>query len=243
MPGTPATTPRLLIPRYANSDAFDFAGHVNAVSDMIDSKVKKQESVLNFTPSTNTTPATGPARPSSPADGDTFFLRSAAVTGLVIRPSAHQLYRYNSTTAQWEFVGGSPFNNGNDIAYSNASITTIPNQWNYGNSTVPGYAMINVPYAGEYILEWGALDLRASIAGSGGRVDIGVSINGGTPASPLVFSTQDAIDGSFPPSRPAHFRKRVVVGAAATFMVGWFPTVSGALVGGAYVSALPVFLS
>ena len=41
MPGTPATTSRLAIPRYANADNVDFAGQVNAISDMIDSKVAR----------------------------------------------------------------------------------------------------------------------------------------------------------------------------------------------------------
>jgi microcystin-dependent protein len=37
MPGTPATSPRLGIPRYANTDAADFATDVNAITDRIDS--------------------------------------------------------------------------------------------------------------------------------------------------------------------------------------------------------------
>lgn len=36
MPGTPATSPRLAIPRFANSDAADFSSDVNSVVDQID---------------------------------------------------------------------------------------------------------------------------------------------------------------------------------------------------------------
>lgn len=36
MPGTPATTPKLGLPRYSNNDVADFGGQVNAVSDRLD---------------------------------------------------------------------------------------------------------------------------------------------------------------------------------------------------------------
>lgn len=40
MPGTPSTSPRFGLPRYDNAtDAADFASQVNAISDLIDSKV------------------------------------------------------------------------------------------------------------------------------------------------------------------------------------------------------------
>ena len=42
MPGTPATTTNFAIPRYANSDAANFASQVNAVSDKIDSALAPQ---------------------------------------------------------------------------------------------------------------------------------------------------------------------------------------------------------
>lgn len=46
MPGTPATTARLILPRYANTDTSDFAGQVNAVSDQLDAMVPRFESGL-----------------------------------------------------------------------------------------------------------------------------------------------------------------------------------------------------
>lgn len=46
MPGTPATSVRFGAPRYANTDASDFAGQVNAVTDAFDAKAGRFESGL-----------------------------------------------------------------------------------------------------------------------------------------------------------------------------------------------------
>jgi microcystin-dependent protein len=45
MPGSPATTPNLGLPRYSNSDVVDFADQINAIVDLIDSEVGAQLSV------------------------------------------------------------------------------------------------------------------------------------------------------------------------------------------------------
>jgi hypothetical protein len=56
MPGTPATSPRFGAPRYANSDAVDFAGQVNGVTDIFDLTAARFAS------------GTFAARPAAPAD-------------------------------------------------------------------------------------------------------------------------------------------------------------------------------
>ena len=42
MPGTPATTPNLGLPRYANTDPCDFAADVNAISDKLDDLIDQR---------------------------------------------------------------------------------------------------------------------------------------------------------------------------------------------------------
>ena len=46
MPGSPAVSPRLLIPRYDNLDGVNFAGQVNAVTDAIDAAAAKDSEVV-----------------------------------------------------------------------------------------------------------------------------------------------------------------------------------------------------
>jgi hypothetical protein len=107
MPGTPATSPRLAIPRYGTADAPDWAGHQNAVADMIDSKVEK------ITPLVTTWPP-----PGTPADNDMVDFQNAAMAakGVMWR------FRYRSAVSLWEFIGGAPL-------YAKAGHTGFGSWW------------------------------------------------------------------------------------------------------------------
>jgi microcystin-dependent protein len=62
MPATPATSPRLGAPRFANGDAVDFAGQVNSITDAVDAGVALLAAGFqpgDLKPSAVTVPQTG----------------------------------------------------------------------------------------------------------------------------------------------------------------------------------------
>lgn len=148
MPGTPATTTRLLIPRYSNADNVDFAGQVNAISDMVDSKVAKIPTRTIWTPST--TPAVTPF-PTSPADGDIHYFGWPASGG---RPSGHWAFRYNSSASKWEVIGGVPMR----VRFFSGWSPSVANSWQafptFSGSNA-SWGSLYIPWTGPFELKWG----------------------------------------------------------------------------------------
>jgi hypothetical protein len=92
MPGTPAATPGLSIPRYAGADAADFPTQWNAGVDQLDKAFQRVTTL-----------------PASPVDGQTVIY-SPPTTGHVTivgeAPMWWLRYTTTGTTPRWVFVGG-----------------------------------------------------------------------------------------------------------------------------------------
>lgn len=126
MPGTPATSPRFGIARYADADVASFSAQVNAITDGFDAGAAKLAPAVS-------------ALPSSPVDGDEFFFVADVANGVVWRFR----YRAASTSAhKWEFVGGADLLSGPVSGHFGAH--------NTGNTGSAGPAAITVPLAGDY---------------------------------------------------------------------------------------------
>ena len=124
MPGTPATSPRLGIPRYANTDAADFATDVNAVVDAVDASIALVTTL-----------------PGSPRDGQEIFFVADATAGVVWR------FRYRAASAsshKWEFVGG-PAIRVIDLT-PRSQTSGSANTWAAPNTA----NQIVIPFAGDY---------------------------------------------------------------------------------------------
>lgn len=148
MPGTPATSPRFGAPRYSNSDTVDFAGQVNGVTDVLDTKAAKLVSRTVWTPSATlpTTPF-----PTSPQEGDEHLFGWPAQGG---RPAGHWRFRWNQTTGIWEVTGGAPML----IRYVDGWTVGAAGAWVPAPTASGGNAAwgsFYVPWTGPFKVEWG----------------------------------------------------------------------------------------
>lgn len=215
---------------------------LRAMITQMEAVVGKRATVINFSPSVSTTGSTGGARPSSPADGDEILVRMPALGGAPSRPPATQRFRYSTTSSLWEFVGGAPQFQGNDITYNGNAGGAPTTTWAYG-STVDPIVRVNVPYAGTYMVEWGFGNVMPRSGGGGGKVDVGVGIGAANPTGTLLKSVQAAADGSFPPLGPVAFSKRATLSAGAVLSVGWYAYAADAIVEGPWLRVTPLVLA
>lgn len=134
MPGTPATTPRLAIPRYASADAPSFSAQTNAITDMVDSKVDK------IVPVVSTFPTTGLV------DGQEVYFQNSAMASV----GAMWRMRYRLAATRWEFEGGAPL-----YASNAASLAaTVNGAWfDPPGAVVPDCAIL-VPFTGLYVVRY-----------------------------------------------------------------------------------------
>lgn len=136
------------------------------------------------------------ALPATPFDGQvvSFIVDPPQTTW----PGVEWLLIFNSATGFWDFIGGSPLQlvDTSGTARANSADSTWQN--------TPGLAAINVPLAGDYVVEFGADEFVASQVGDVVVCAFGVGgvvNNGGQPQ--LGFANQTAAvvtvpGGTFP---------------------------------------------
>ena len=212
-----------------------------ALVTQMEAVVGKRATVLSYTPSVSTSGATGPTRPASPQDGDEILVRFAA-SASPLRPPATQRFRYSTTSSLWEPVGGTPQFQANDTTYNGNAGGAPTTTWAYG-STLDPIVRLNVPYAGTYMVRWGADTVMPRSGGGGGKVDLGVGIGASNPTGVLLRSVQAAVDASFPPVGPVVFAKRVTLSAGAVLTVGWYAYAADAIVEGPWLEVTPLVLA
>jgi hypothetical protein len=126
LPGSPATTPHLGIPRFSNADAADFATDVNSVADAVEAALAA--------------PALVTSLPGSPYDGQQVLYDAGG--GVIWR------LRYNSGSAsayKWEAVGAGALIS-EDLAVRTPA----------GSAILALGPTITVPLAGEYEAAYGS---------------------------------------------------------------------------------------
>jgi hypothetical protein len=232
MPGTPATTPRLALPRYANSDPADFATDVNAIVDRLDIVTGRIVDIYANRPATATAlnglsfVATDKAMEWQCVSGAWVLVNVLApeVTSLPTGPidqqecvyvaditagiKHHLKYRAASTSSfKWERIGGPPLHASSAIDIAPASGTWLE------PSPV---CRVTLPLAGDYMVEYG----MTGGGNAGQNLSQGVKIGAANPGGAST-GQQAPIFGSASNVRMASTRRFRLNAAAAATVLAW----------------------
>lgn len=245
MPGTPATTPRYALPRYANADAADFAGSVNPIVDRIAAVVGTVADTYTNRPAAATALndlrffATDKAMewqciagawvlvnvwapevtslPTSPIDQQECIYIADTANGV----KWHLRYRAASASAyKWEYVGG-----GSLTAESQVLTSTS----NSSYSLLASPPTISTPLAGDYLIEHGCQCQNNVVDGVAIQtVKLGTTASGDGESTVHVSSTAAAqgtpakkFRRSFAASANLHTEHRTSGAGTATFVRQW----------------------
>ncbi|MCZ2109504.1 MAG: hypothetical protein LC118_08045 [Dehalococcoidia bacterium] len=113
---------------------------------------------------------TSASAPSSPADGDLWYMYDSLAS-----PTFRWAFQYNASSGsayKWEFIGGSAYYGETDAAGSSAAGSGA-----WGSAVGP---TLTFPRSGDFDVAWGGHP-QGSASGSTGY--LGLTINSGTPAS------------------------------------------------------------
>jgi hypothetical protein len=208
MPGTPATTPRLALPRYSNADPADFATDVNAITDRLDivsgrivdtytnrpaastalnglsffasDKAIEWQCVAGAWVLVNVLAPEVTSLPASPIDQQECVLLSDATNGV----KWHLRYRAASASvSKWELVGGG------SLVASNTAGGTRASGGGFGALSGTTGPSIVAPLRGDYDIAFGALIVNNS---PGARSEIGVQIGAGAVTDNTAAASEDA---------------------------------------------------
>lgn len=233
MPGTPATSTRFGAPRYANTDASDFAGQVNAVTDMLDSKAGlflsglasarpaagvvdryylatdtgelSRDSGAAWTTINPRSRALVTSLPGAPYDGqEILFLADA--TNRIIWP-----LRYNAAggTYKWETLGQATPLYAEVSAFQSLNNTTFTDLTTFGPS-------LTVPLAGDYDIEVSAQIAPPATAQAYGSIAPAIGAAAAATADETIWQTPAAGLSGANVSQP--YRKTGIAVAAAVTM-------------------------
>lgn len=254
MPGTPATSPRLALPRYANSDPADFATDVNAIVDRLDivtgrivdtyanrpaaatalnglsfiatDKAMEWECVAAAWVLVNARAPEVTSLPAGPIDQQECVYVADAATGV----KYHLRYRAASASAyKWETIGG-------PALHATAAIDVAPAS---GSWIEPSpVCRITLPLAGDYTIDYG----MTGGGNAGQNLSQGVKIGASNPGA--ASTGQQALAyGASSNLRMATGRRFRLNGAAAGVVLAWVFSNDLNLTGGLaapYLSATPV---
>lgn len=138
MPGTPATSPNLDLPRFDNAtDPADFSGSVNPIVDGLDVWLEAYGGALTTFPTTGL------------FQGREVYIQTTAMAALGVR----WRFSYNLASAsiyKWEFAGGSPWMT--EVLGQGVSLTTSYGDLATGTTAGPSWA---IPFPGDWLITHG----------------------------------------------------------------------------------------
>jgi hypothetical protein len=234
MPGTPATTPRLALPRYANSDPADFATDVNAIVDRLDivtgrivdvyanrpaaatalnglsfvatDKAMEWECVASAWVLVNVRAPQVASLPASPIDEQECVYVADATAGI----KYHLKYRAASASSfKWERIGGPPLHASSAIDVAPASGTWLE------PSPV---CRVTLPLAGDYMVEYG----MTGGSNAGQTIIQGVKVGASNPGATSTGQQAQVLGSSSNIRVPTTRRFRLDAAAAATVLAWVF---------------------